>query len=151
MKVSQNFELQEFIDPVTWAEKKDKSINLIDSKLINIAQYIRSTTGKPVTINNWHRGGPYKESGLRRKDTSTGAKFSQHKMGKAIDVKIHGMTGAQMNDWAKAHKTELFNLGVRQIEHKSLTKTWLHLSTKNTGVNGIQIIDLVKVVETWPV
>lgn len=151
MQVSKNFDLREFIDPITFAEKGESSIDLIDKRLIDIAQFIRDSTGEQVVINSWHMGGPLKECGFRRPESKTGAKHSQHKLGKAIDVHIGHWTGEQMNTWASENRTKLYQLGVRQIEDKSLTTTWLHLSTKDTGFNGIQIIDLVKVTEAWKV
>lgn len=152
MQVSKNFVLQEFINPNIYAIHGEKSIDLIDKKLIDIAQFIRDKTGVSVTINTWHTGGHLKDCGLREQNSTTGAKKSQHKLGKAIDVHIGNWTGQQMNDWAKEHKKELFDLGVRQIESAALTTSWLHCSTKETGVNnGIQIIDLTKVVEVWQI
>jgi hypothetical protein len=142
IKVSANFYADEFLHP------GETDITKIDSRLIDIAQHIRTTTGKSVTINNYATGGQYKESGLRSATTSTGAKKSAHKEGMAIDVKIAGMNGEQMYQWAKQHQKELYALGVRQIEHYSLTATWLHLATR--GQEGmIQVIDLSKVVEVW--
>lgn len=141
-KVSKNFYADEFLHP------EETDISKIDKRLIDIAQYIRDTTGLPVTINNYATGGQYKESGLRSATTTTGAKKSAHKEGKAIDVKISGLSGKMMYLWAKEHQEELYALGVRQIEHYSLTPTWLHLSTR--GHEGmIQIIDLKKVVDVW--
>lgn len=141
-KVSTNFFADEFLYP------GETDINKIDRRLIDIAQFIRTKTGKSVTINNYATGGQYKESGLRDPNTSTGASKSAHKVGKAIDVKIAGMNGQQMYQWAKDHQKELYALGVRQIEHYSLTASWLHLATR--GQEGmIQIIDLSKVVEVW--
>lgn len=147
-KVSENFFLDEFLDPETY-QKRDYSI---DVKLIGIAQFIRENTG-PVTINNWFNKGSYKESGTRRPESKTGAKKSAHKPNdqgvcRAIDVKVKGMTGPGMFEWAKANKDKLYFLGVRSIEHPSLTPSWLHLSTR--GEEGkIIIVDLTKVVETW--
>lgn len=142
--VSPNFYADEFLHPGT------NDISLIDQRLIQIAQYIRDVTKLPCTINNYATGGQYKESGLRSAATSTGAAKSAHKEGKAIDIKIKGMTGEQMFEWAKNSQNTLYALGVRQIEHHSLTPTWLHLATR--GHDGmIQIIDLKKVVEVWKI
>ena len=147
IKVSDNFFLTEFIDPVTFAELGEYSIHKIDKQLIDIAQYARVNTGLPCTINNWASGGQYKESGLRRPDTTTGAKKSAHKLGKAIDLKIKGMSGQQMYDWARKNATKLYQLGVRRIETPSLTPSWLHMDTKEHGKEGvILVIDLTKVV-----
>lgn len=148
MKISEHFELEEFINPADFAEHKENSIDLIDKKLIDIAEFIRTNTKKPVTINNWHTGGQYKESGLREQNTTTGAKKSAHKSGKAIDVKIKGWGGTEWYNWVRINAKTLYQLGARRIEDKSLATTWLHIDTKEHGEpNVITVIDLTKVTE----
>lgn len=145
--ISQHFDLREFIDPVTYKARGKDSIGLINRKLIDIAEFIRSKTGKPVTINNWHVGGVFKESGLRNPNTKTGAKLSQHKLGNAIDCKASGFTGVEWYEFVKENAKELYNLGARRIEDKNLATTWLHIDCKEHGKKCIQVIDLVKVIE----
>lgn len=148
MKVSAHFTLEEFINPADFEQHKEESINLIDKKLIDIAEFIRTDTGKPVTINNWHTGGQYKESGLREKNTTTGAPKSAHKIGKAIDVKVAGFGGKEWYEYVKKNAKKLYQLGARRIEDKSLATTWLHIDTKEHGIpNVITVIDLTDVVE----
>lgn len=130
MKVSEHFDLREFIDPVTFAELGNKSIEKIDKRLIDIAELLRKLTGKGVTINNWHTGGQYHESGLRRADTSTGAAKSAHKEGKASDHKVTGMTAEEVHKLVMAHEAEFYDAGVRQMEDLSFTPTWTHLGTR---------------------
>ena len=140
VKVSRNFFADEFLHP------QETDISKMDSKIIIVAQWLRDQLGKPVTINNWATGGHYHESGLRSLTTKTGAKKSAHKplpehggIGKAIDIKIKGMTGQQMFDWALKHQMELYALGVREIENAVFTKSWLHLSTRGNHL-AIKII-----------
>lgn len=147
-KISEHFTLEEFINPTDFAEHKEKSIELIDPRLIQIADFIREKTGKPVTINDWHTGGQFKESGLRESNTTTGAKKSAHKIGKAIDVKVKGFGGKEWYEFVKKYAKELYQLGARRIEDKSLATSWLHIDTKEHGIpNVITVIDLTDVVE----
>lgn len=142
------FVLQEFINPNDFAEHKENSIELIDPHLIQIADFIREKVGKPVTINNWHTGGSFHESGLRESNTTIGAKKSAHKDGKAIDVKVVGILGKDWYEFVKKYAKELYQLGARRIEDKSLATTWLHIDTKEHGIpNVITVIDLTSVVE----
>lgn len=129
-RISPHFYLDELIDPVTHSEMGEKGIEKLDPKLIDILEYIRTEIGKPVAVNTWATGGQYKESGLRRKDSPTGAKRSAHKEGKAVDVKIVGMDAMNFFEWCLAHKTELYGLGVREIEDHSFTPSWTHLGTR---------------------
>jgi hypothetical protein len=95
-------------------------------------------------------------------NTSTGAKKSRHKYevnaeGKiirksdALDIQIGTMTGKQMYDWAYENKEQLFELGVRTIEHYTLTPSWLHmdLHPRTNAKNTITIVTLNGVAATW--
>ncbi len=85
IKVSDNFYLDEFINPVTYNKFGVKSQRYIRPELIKIAQMIRSYTGLSCEINNWATGGAYEESGLRDFTTSTGATYSAHKFGQEME------------------------------------------------------------------
>jgi len=143
------FKVQEFINPTTYAREGDKSIELIDHKLIAIADFVREDTDLPVTINNWHEGGQYEESGLRDKDSKTGAPKSMHKLGKGMDLKIKGWDGQKWYDYVKLNSKKLYDLGLRRIEDKKISTTWCHMDTKEHGLKDtIQIVDKIKVTET---
>ena len=135
MKVSEHFDLQEFVDPVTFGKFGDKSLQFIDPKLFAIAEAFRGLVFGPATINTWHTGGQYKESGLRRFDTATGAKYSQHKFGRAIDIKIVGGNYDHLRSLIRYHWPELKEAGLTTIELD--TPTWLHLDCRNTGLDSL--------------
>lgn len=143
MKISLHFNLEEFIDPVTFSEKGADSIHCIDVKLIEIAELLRSITGHPVTINDWSTGGQYKESGLRRMDSPTGAKHSAHKEGKAIDCKVDGMSAPAVHALVLANESKFYDAGVRQMEDIAFSPTWTHLSTRGTD-NDQKKIQIIK-------
>lgn len=138
IKVSDNFNLSEFLD-------KESSTNL--ERIINIAQFVRTETKLPVTINNWESGGQYQFSGYRPPQCTIGSKTSEHRVFNAIDLKIGKMTGKEMFDWAVKNANKLYELGVRRIEDTSLTPTWLHLDCKEHGKIAINVIDLKKVTQ----
>lgn len=146
VKISDSFFLDEFIDPVTYDRFGAKSQRYIDPNIIKAAQYLRSITGIPITINNWATGGAYKESGLRNFETSTGAKYSAHKFGRAADLKIGDLTSFDMWDLVKSHEeTLLEDCGIRRVEDPEFTKgkhrSWLHCDTLyNGGLNEIILI-----------
>lgn len=146
--VSPHFTIEEFVDKATFEAEGENSITFIDKNLISIAEFIRTDIGKPVTINNWHTGGQFKESGLRNPNTTTGAKKSTHKTGKAIDVKVKGMGGKEWYEYVVKNAKKLYELGLRRIEDKSLATTWCHMDTKEHGKKGvIQVVDLTDIVE----
>ena len=135
MKVSEHFDLREFIDPVTFRLRGEKSIELIDARIISIAEAVRQLTDCPVTINDWHTGGHYKESGLRIFSTSTGAKFSQHKYGRAVDLKVKGMDAEDVRNLIRQNWSMFHNLGLTTIEKD--TPSWVHVDCRNTGLEKL--------------
>jgi hypothetical protein len=132
IKCTKNFYQDEFVF-------EGGDFNLMDSKIIVVAQWLRDTLGKSVTINNYATGGQYHESGLRSLTTTTGAKKSAHKEGKAIDIKVAGMSAKEVYDWCLDHQMELYSMGVREIEDQRYTATWVHLSTRGNHL-AIKII-----------
>lgn len=133
IKCTANFYQDEFLHP------GETDISKMDTKIILVTQWIREQIGLPVTVNNYATGGQYKESGLRSQTTKTGAKKSAHKEGKAVDIKVKGMTAKEVWDWCMDRQMELYAMGVREIEHWEDTPTWTHLSTRGNHL-AIKII-----------
>lgn len=133
-----HFDLREFVCPAIYSRLGEKSIWLIDQKIIDLANFTRDFFQKPVIINNWHSGGQYKESGLREMMTTTGAAFSQHKFGRAIDIKIPGLTAEFIRGEIMANEYKFIAKGLTTIEAD--TPTWVHLDTRNTGLKDILIV-----------
>lgn len=145
IKVSDNFYLDEFINPTTYNKFGYKSQRYIRPELIKIAQTIRAFTGKSCTINNWATGGAYKESGLRDFNTGTGASYSAHKFGAGFDIKIDGMSSVQMAHIIIDNYEDIFKpLGVTRIEDPEFTRgkhrDWLHVDVLWTGSEELQIV-----------
>ena len=145
IKVSNNFSLDEFINRTTYERFGAKSQRYIRQELIQIAQTLREFTELPITINNWATGGSYNESCLRDFTTSTGAKYSAHKFGAAMDLKIGDLSSGQMTQIIIDNYEDIFKqLGVTRIEDAEYTRgknrDWLHVDTLWTGDNNLQII-----------
>jgi hypothetical protein len=134
MKVSKNFILQEFVDPVTYKAMGEKSLWLIDKRIIDLAQFLRDHFNVPVIINNWHLGGRYDESGLRQFNTTTGATRSQHKYGRAADLKFSGLKPEEIRNEIRKSPI-LLSLGLTTIEKD--TPTWVHIDCRYTGLDKL--------------
>lgn len=141
LQVSQNFILEEFICPEIYHSWGESSIWFLDDRIITIAQFMRTRLGVPCTINNWHNGGQYKESGLRYFGTTTGAKFGDHLFGRAIDAKFKDTSPAQVHQFIKDNWAALSLLGLTTIENLEFTPTWTHLSTRNWGDHKLHIVN----------
>ena len=136
-KISENFYLDEVMHPDVYKKFGKKSRWFIDQRLVDIVQYIRAATGEPITINTWFDGGKFKERGLRNPATTTGAKYSQHKFGKALDFTVNGMTADEVREKILGEwKQDLMNLGLTAIEDGV---SWVHIDVRNTGVDDIMI------------
>lgn len=166
--VSPNFYLDEFLDPYTYLKEKDNGLDQLDFKLFQIAQKVREMYGQPLYINTWwdfyqlkkdtlsidqiisqieNSNSLRKWSGLRTSRSNVGGKNSAHRKGMAIDLKGNGQ---KLYEVVKDNAKELYCAGLRRIEDKKITTTWLHADTweKNTKPNSIRVVDLTKCTET---
>jgi hypothetical protein len=173
IKLTKNFYLDEFVDPHTYFNSLDNGLSLIDEKIIDIAQLLRTIYGKPIYINNWwlyytqnykfksietiilnieKNKNINKWSGLRTNRCKIGSKTSAHRplvdnVCKAIDPKGNE---SKMFKIVEKYSEIFYFLGVRRLEDISITKGWLHIDTleKNTQPNSIRVIDRVKCTKT---
>ncbi len=127
MKVSKNFILQEFIDPLFYDEYSEKAIWFIDARIIQSAQALRDNLGIPLTINNWYYGGQRKESGLRLPYSQNYSQFSQHSFGRAVDIVSDQMSAQEMRNHLYQNK-HLYP-HINAIEDKV---SWLHIDCRTT-------------------
>lgn len=167
IKVSENFFLDEYIDPYTYFNTKDNGLSLMDPKIFSIVQKLRELKGSFITINNWwyyyilnrdnmpireiikniEDSGFYKWSGWRSDRTNVGSSKSAHRVGKAADPK------GDQNELFKLVKDNakcFYFMGLRRLEDPSITNGWLHLDTleRNTKPNSIRVVNLTDVTQT---
>ncbi len=173
IKVSENFYLDEFVDPDTYFNSADNGRSKVRQGMIDIAQFFRDTTGRAVMINNWwsyYKKNKDKKdlqdiiddilksktrrkwSGYRSPKCTIGSTRSAHKKEGAIDMKMKGkdgkwMSGKKMFALAKKHIDELYDLGLRRLEDPKITKTWLHCDLRNRKQGAVAVVDLRKVTE----
>jgi uncharacterized protein YcbK (DUF882 family) len=140
MKVSANFDLRELVSPDAYSTLGDKAAWLLDPRLVAVVQAIREIAGKTITVNNWHAGGQYKDSGYRMPNSLTGATLSQHRFGRAADLKIAGLTPSQGLQMIKDNWPRLSALGLTTVEDVACTPTWLHVDVRTTGQTSLLIV-----------
>lgn len=140
MKISQHFNLEEFVPQNVFQQWGTNSIWFIDPKIIVLAEFIRTFFNKPITINNWTSGGQYNYSGFRDPDCPVGAKMSQHRFGRAIDVKVTGMTPQAVYGAILANKQVFMKAGLTTMEAIADTPTWVHCDIRQTGKSDILIV-----------
>lgn len=140
-----HFTLAELVDPWFLTMPEDEVWAMLDENALRAIDGLRDKFG-PLRIN----GRGYTESGLRRSNTKTGAKMSQHKVGKAFDLKPlqKGVTVRMMYDWIIANQSEVYAMGIRRVEDIAYTTKgvnhWLHVDAKDTGKDWVNRIQVVK-------
>jgi len=133
MKISTNFDHREFLHPsLIKALGDQKSIQLIDRRVVLFAQALRDHLGKPITLNNWHSGGERMFSGVRPFDSSVGSFYSQHKYGRAGDHVVAGFTADELIELCRKEFNGKFKGLITTIELG--TNGWLHADCRYTGL-----------------
>jgi len=135
-----NFRLEEFIDPDTFKKYGEQSIWFIDPRIVNLAQFIRERLGKPCTINNWYSGGQYQYSGFRPPACTIGASLSQHRFGRAIDLKVSGMSADEVRDDIINNYDVYRKVGLTTIEDGAYAPTWCHIDIRDTKLDTLKIV-----------
>lgn len=131
------FVIQEWVTPEIYKQWGQRAWEFLDSGILITADQLHERFG-PVTINNWHTGGEFHESGLRNFDTPTGAKMSQHKFGRAGDFKFKNTTPLGAASVIMAQPAAFPFLTT--LEDWTKTVTWLHGDTRNTDQAGIWVV-----------
>lgn len=140
-KISKNFYAHEFLPPGMFKMFGNNGLRYIDPQLIDIAEALRERFREPVTINNYYFKGNFSLSGLRPHHTNIGAKFSDHKFGRAIDVKIRDVDPEDVRNEISINYPKWRDLGVTAIELN--TPTWTHISTANFNSKNLTKIPVL--------
>lgn len=84
----ENFNLVELVDPITYTTYGESSWKFLDERAVRTTQWVRDLLGIPITVNNWHKGGYRRWSGLRINDPRCDvySERSQHTAGRGFDA-----------------------------------------------------------------
>ena len=101
----------------------------LDARVIDIAQAVRELFDEPIVINGRFLGNTYKNSGYRTPQCSEGAYYSQHKFGRAIDLKFKSMP--DYDEVRKVIRANFYLLSAHGLTAMELgTDGWLHLDCR---------------------
>lgn len=138
MYKAKHFAIKELVHPSFLGTSPDILWKIFDERLLKMADKIREKYGA-CTVN----ASGLTDCGLRKMDTSTGAKFSAHKFGRALDLHIRSieLAAADIKDAneRKKFKIKQYNtvrenlmlsheFDVLNFEHNI---SWLHIDTFN--------------------
>ena len=134
-----HFTVKELVPPSVYQARGEASIELMDDRIIMGADWLRDLFGA-ITVNGMFGGKVFTESGLRDPFTTTGAKYSQHKFGRALDLKFHKTTPQAVYAFIMANQDEARKHGITTVEDIADTPTWLHISCQVHRGNGIRVV-----------
>lgn len=128
--MSKHFKIEEFVPSTLFALFGKKSWWFINPTMVAIADQLREDCGVPLVCNNWHTGGSFQNRGYRTPQTTVGARYSQHRLGNALDLSSSSMTPAQILQVIERNREKYVALGLTTIEDLQFTPTWLHLDCR---------------------
>jgi len=142
-KIRPNFSLQEFVPPEIWRQFGEQSKWFLDPRMLDLAQFYRDFFGKPVYVNTWAvdwLGTNFGLRGLRPLDSDTGARWSQHKFGRAFDCNVKGMDPDEVRGAIRDNENTFMDAGLTTLESGEIADTWVHSDIRTTGRDSIFIV-----------
>ena len=123
-----HFVTQEFVPRAVYNARGEKSLQLMDDRILRIADWLRDRFGR-ATINNWLWQGDREWSGLRTYDSPYYSAYSQHTFGRAIDIIFNDFTAEEVRQDLKGGLLlDDLNLDSVTIEEGV---SWLHIDVRN--------------------
>jgi len=135
---TKHFDIRELVDKATYNKFGELAFMFFDTTLLKVIDAIREYLNVPITINNWHVGGPYDSRGLRTPTDTTGATYSQHRYGRALDFSAKGYTAEQIRKIIKDHENEY---PFSEITAMEKDVSWVHIDFRNIAFNGIYLFN----------
>ena len=99
---------------------------LFDDRALLTLDMLRDQYGEMI-INNWRSGGQYQYRGFRPANSTTGSEFSQHKYGRAFDIKFLDIPVGVVQQDCIDKKYDCF----KYITAIELNTSWLHFDCRN--------------------
>ena len=134
------FKVFELVNRETYDKMGDRAIELFTPDALAALDGIREYFGAPVTVNNWHSGGPFEWRGWRtlKKAAELGAPKSAHARGEAFDCDIQGVTAEEARQRILDDKSNPLLLKITRIE---ANVNWLHFDVTELpyGVHRIYV------------
>ena len=106
-------------------EYKPYWLILMDERLLMTLDAIREHYKRPVIVNNWMQGGSFRNRGFRPMTGDVGAKYSQHRFGRAVDFDVLGIPAEQVRNDIRSG---LFP----EITCIEANVSWVHIDVRNT-------------------
>jgi hypothetical protein len=126
------FKVQELVPESVYRDRGERSIQLIDNRIVKFIEGLRDALGRSITVNDWLWGGEFAYRGLRDSNSSVYSKYSQHSFGRAIDFDVKGMTSQEVREWIIDNRDVDF---VKPITFIEGSVNWVHVDCRG-GTGG---------------
>ncbi len=127
----EHFKTQELVDPIIYAKRGEKSLMLLDNRILLTMDLIKHYFDmKSVIVNNWLWEGDRQWSGLRIPESPYYSNTSQHSYGRAIDFYIKGMESKDVRKEIIAnadHENFKYITSMEDFDGMS----WVHIDCRN--------------------
>lgn len=130
-----HFRLEELVDPDTFQARGERAWELLDTGALITLDQLRVRFGRCI-VNDWHSGGELKLSGFRPANSPIGAKWSQHKHGRAFDCKFSDIKAEDVRRDIIEHEDDFPYLTVLERG-----VNWVHFDTRNHNRVGIWLVN----------
>lgn len=130
MFIPAHFEIYELVPPNIYSRyhtEVRKIWGMFDERILITAQNLRNRYGKMV-CNDWYWDGKWKERGWRPWNTLTGAQFSQHKFGRALDLIP---TNTDVEEIRRDILKDPNHPDFEHITCLEMNISWLHIDCRN--------------------
>ena len=129
MYIPEYFDVRELVSPITFQQRREKSLLLLDDRALVTLDRLRERYGV-LTVNNWHLGGSREWSGLRTKESPYFSQYSQHTFGRAFDCIFKEVSANEVRqDIIAGYDSDQDFEFINAIE---LGTSWLHFDVRNT-------------------
>lgn len=120
------FQPFEFVSRSVFNKRGEKSLQLLDDRILMTADFLRERYG-PITINNWYWGGDRVDSGLRTSTSNIGSDLSQHRFGRALDMLFQNVSVEEVREDILKNPEKY-----PYVTATELGTSWLHIDCRNT-------------------
>lgn len=131
-----HFKLEELVPANIYAARGERSIELLDWRIVYSLDCIREFLDIPLTVNTWLWQGQTQYRGFRppNSESSQGAPLSQHKFGRAIDFVSKKMSAEDMRQ-----KIVQANRLFPYITYMEDEVNWVHIDCRQSDKRGIHL------------
>ena len=131
------FQIHELVHPDINVKYGQRAFGFLDAEMLWTIDNLRLRFGV-CHINGRYKGHIYTESGLRKFDTTTGAKMSLHKFGRAFDLKFTAYSAEEIRqDMVTNPNLDCY----KYITRCEKGTSWLHIDNFNIFSHGIMFFN----------